>query len=88
MSGRWLGWRSPRNSIGPVSCVGGHGRVRRGYGWDEVNNTERQQVETVYQRDIDTHEKRVEGVGRGHGGRELKVEACIDEALESLPKAM
>ena len=27
---------------------------------------------SVYQRNIETHEKRVEGVGRGHGGRELK----------------
>ena len=40
------------------------------------------------QRIIDTHEERVKGVGGGHDRRELKVEACINEAKESLPKTM
>ena len=39
------------------------------------------------QHGVDTHEKRGKGVGGGHGRRELEVDASIDEAKESLPKA-
>ena len=38
------------------------------------------------QHDVDTHEKRGKSVGGGHERRELEVEACLDEAKESLPK--
>ena len=40
------------------------------------------------QHDIDTHGKRGKSVGGGHERRELEVEACLDEAKESLPKTM
>ena len=40
------------------------------------------------QHDVDTHEKRGKSVGGGHERRELEVEACLDEAKESLPKTM
>ena len=38
------------------------------------------------QHDVDTHEKRGKSVGGGHERREREVEACLDEAKESLPK--
>ena len=40
------------------------------------------------QHDVDTHEKRGKSVGGGHERREREVEACLDEAKESLPKTM
>ena len=53
-----------------------------------VDGTEGKQVEAARQHNVDTHEKRGKSVGGGHELRELEVEACIDEAKESLPKTM
>ena len=61
---------------------------RRWNGWNEVDGTERKQVEAARQHSVNTQEERGKSVGGGNERRELEVEARLDEAKESLPKTI